>query len=84
MITISLYRIAQEALTNAAKHAGATQVRLELAMRADESHLRRRRWTGTIPSKVRDGPARHARARRSLTGPVSFEAGRNGGAGCAS
>jgi signal transduction histidine kinase len=38
-ISASLYRIVQEALTNAAKHAGATKVSLELAMRTDEIAL---------------------------------------------
>ena len=35
-ISDNLYRIVQEALTNAAKHAGATKVSLELAMLAGE------------------------------------------------
>jgi signal transduction histidine kinase len=36
-ISANLYRIVQEALTNAAKHACATRVRLQLAMRAPAS-----------------------------------------------
>lgn len=36
-ISANLYRIVQEALTNAAKHAGATRVRLQLTMRAPAS-----------------------------------------------
>lgn len=36
-ISANLYRIVQEGLTNAAKHAGATRVRLHLAMRVPAS-----------------------------------------------
>src|SRR5437868_7185768 len=38
-ISANLYRIVQEALTNAAKHAGATKVSLELTMHAGEIAL---------------------------------------------
>jgi signal transduction histidine kinase len=38
-VAASLYRIAQEALTNAAKHADATRVALMLLVRADEIRL---------------------------------------------
>jgi len=38
----NLYRIVQEALTNAAKHAGATQVVLRMAMREAEANAERR------------------------------------------
>jgi len=34
-----LYRICQEALTNVARHSGATEVRIELAQRGDKLHL---------------------------------------------
>lgn len=38
-ISANLYRIVQEALTNAAKHASATRVSLEVTMRAEEIAL---------------------------------------------
>ncbi|MDA9434664.1 sensor histidine kinase [Bradyrhizobium sp. CCBAU 51627] len=80
-ISANLYRIVQEALTNAAKHAGATKVNLELAMHADE-----------IALAVDDDGRSHDPAAKSgmgllgmrervaaLRGRLSFEAGANGG-----
>jgi signal transduction histidine kinase len=80
-ISASLYRIVQEALTNAAKHAGATKVSLELAMRADE-----------IALAIDDDGRSHDPATKSgmgllgmrervaaLRGRLSFEAGPAGG-----
>ncbi|MGC2781745.1 MAG: histidine kinase, partial [Bradyrhizobium sp.] len=89
-IACNLYRIAQEALTNAAKHAGATRVLLQLALQdgagdgaaADEIAL-------TVED---DGPASEAVGKAgmgllgirervaSLGGRMSFAAGADGGA----
>jgi signal transduction histidine kinase len=58
----SLYRIAQEALTNAAKHAGATRVTLALALRPSEIEL-------TVDDDGRSGGAeRSARGGLGLLG----------------
>ncbi|GGI28600.1 sensor histidine kinase [Bradyrhizobium guangdongense] len=80
-ISANIYRIVQEALTNAAKHAGATRVNLELAMHADE-----------IALAIDDDGRSHDPAAKSgmgllgmrervaaLRGRLSFEAGPNGG-----
>ncbi|MFC5320937.1 sensor histidine kinase [Bradyrhizobium oligotrophicum] len=88
MIAINLYRIAQEALTNAAKHAGATRVRLQLAR-----HDRPGDGSAAIALTVEDdGPASETvgtsgmgllgmRERvATLGGKMSFAAGQNGGA----
>ncbi len=89
-VATSLYRIAQEALTNAAKHAGATRVRLQLSLQegldiGDEKK--------TIALSVEDdGPASEAVSKSgmgllgmrervaSLGGNMSFAAEANGGA----
>jgi signal transduction histidine kinase len=88
LIAINLYRIAQEALTNAAKHAGATQVRLQLALQ-DRPGDGNEAIALTVED---DGPASEAvgtsgmgllgmRERvATLGGQMSFAAGRNGGA----
>jgi len=80
-ISANLYRIVQEALTNAAKHADATKVNLELTMHGDE-----------IALAVDDDGRSHDPAAKSgmgllgmrervaaLRGRLSFEAGPNGG-----
>ncbi|MGX4771293.1 histidine kinase [Bradyrhizobium guangdongense] len=80
-ISANIYRIVQEALTNAAKHAGATRVNLELAMHADE-----------IALAIDDDGRSHDPAAKSgmgllgmrervaaLRGRLRFEAGPNGG-----
>lgn len=80
-ISANLYRIVQEALTNAVKHAGATKVNLELTMHADE-----------IALAIEDDGRSHDPATKSgmgllgmrervaaLRGRLSFEAGPNGG-----
>ena len=59
-IEICLYRVAQESLTNVAKHSGATQVQLRLAARPD----------GRLTMQVRDnGRGLHRDGRRS---PLAF------------
>lgn len=81
-ISANLYRIVQEALTNAAKHADATKVDLELTMHADE-----------IALAIDDDGRSHDPAAKSgmgllgmrervaaLRGRLSFEVGPQGGA----
>jgi signal transduction histidine kinase len=80
-ISANLYRIVQEALTNVAKHAGATRVGLDLTMRENE-----------IALAIDDDGRSHDPAAKSgmgllgmrervaaLRGRLSFEAGPNGG-----
>jgi signal transduction histidine kinase len=80
----SLYRIAQEALTNAAKHAGATEVVLRLTMRdameieltvADDGRA------GDHDPPVRSGMGLLGMRERvaTLGGRLSFEAGHKTG-----
>jgi signal transduction histidine kinase len=80
----SLYRIAQEALTNAAKHAGATCVTLALTLREGEVEL-------TVADDGRSGDAEPAGRRGlgllgmrervdSLGGRMRFDGGRGTGA----
>ena len=68
-----VYRIAQEALTNVARHAGATEVRLHLERAdgrviLDRSRQRRRAPTGSLSVLPRD--PRHARTRHAHRSPA--------------
>jgi len=85
-IEICLYRVAQESLTNVAKHSGATQVELQLTARAD----------GLLTMQIRDngrGLQREGRRCplafglkgmtervRALGGSLNIESGPGGGA----
>ncbi len=60
------FRIAQEALTNVARHSGATQVRLTLAIRGEQLHL-------TVEDNGRGMPT-HPEAGRSSLGLVGMRA----------
>ncbi len=89
----NLYRIAQEAITNASKHAEATRVLLELTMRAEHSSvddLTSEQIELTVNDDGRAGdrdPAARSgmgflgmRERvATLGGRLNFEAGRNSG-----
>ena len=60
-VEVALYRVAQEALTNVVKHAGATRARVELSVRADEVRL-----------EVVDNGAGGAHARNGGVGLISM------------
>ncbi|MGJ4948123.1 HAMP domain-containing sensor histidine kinase [Bradyrhizobium sp. HKCCYLS20291] len=88
MIATNLYRIAQEALTNAARHAAATRVRLQLAVQPEPGD------GGEVIALIvdDDGPVREAVGKSgmgllgmrervaSLAGQMSFASGADGGA----
>jgi signal transduction histidine kinase len=71
----------QEALTNAAKHAGATRVSLELAMRADEIALAIDDDGRSNDPVAKSGMGLLGMRERvaALRGQLSFEAAPNGG-----
>ncbi|CCD91652.1 putative two-component sensor histidine kinase [Bradyrhizobium sp. ORS 375] len=86
-VATHIYRIAQEALTNAVKHAGATRVQLQLALGPTPGH-----GASTMTLEVGDdGTANEAGSRSgfgllgmreralSLGGEMSFAAGAQGG-----
>jgi signal transduction histidine kinase len=80
-ISASLYRIVQEALTNAAKHAGATRVSLELTMRKNEIALAIDDDGRSSDPAAKSGMGLLGMRERvaALRGRFSFEAGPNGG-----
>jgi signal transduction histidine kinase len=80
-ISASLYRIVQEALTNAAKHAGATKVSLELAMRTEEIALAIDDDGRSNDPAAKSGMGLLGMRERvaALRGRLSFEAGPSGG-----
>lgn len=80
-ISANLYRIVQEALTNAAKHADATKVNLELTMHADEITLAIDDDGRSTDRAAKSGMGLLGMRERvaALRGRLSFEAGPNGG-----
>lgn len=78
----SLYRIAQEALTNAAKHAGATRVALDLAVREMEVELTVVDDGGAGDQAVKAGMGFLGMRERvaALGGRLTFEVGQSRGA----
>ncbi|MGY4623909.1 histidine kinase [Bradyrhizobium sp. USDA 4486] len=80
-ISANLYRIVQEALTNAAKHAGATKVSLELTMRPDEIALAIDDDGRSADPAGKSGMGLLGMRERvaALRGRLSFEPGPNGG-----
>jgi signal transduction histidine kinase len=62
-IELTIYRIAQEALTNIAKHARATEVKVRLIVRPERLCLRiRDNGRGFDPDKVLDSSQKHREA----------------------
>lgn len=80
-ISANLYRIVQEALTNAAKHAGATRVSLELTRRTEEIALAIDDDGRSADPAGKSGMGLLGMRERvaALRGRLSFEAGPNGG-----
>ncbi len=80
-ISANLYRIVQEALTNAAKHAGATRVNLELTMHAGEIALSIDDDGRSTDPAAKSGMGLLGMRERvaALRGRLSFEAGPHGG-----
>ena len=80
-ISDNLYRIVQEALTNAAKHAGAKQVSLELTMRPGEIVLAIDDDGRSNDPAAKSGMGLLGMRERvgALRGRLSFAAGPNGG-----
>lgn len=80
-ISANLYRIVQEALTNAAKHADATKVNLELTMHEDEIALAIDDDGRSTDPAAKSGMGLLGMRERvaALRGRLSFEAGPNGG-----
>jgi signal transduction histidine kinase len=80
-ISAALYRIVQEALTNAAKHADAKRVSLELAMRTDEIELAIDDDGRSNDPAAKSGMGLLGMRERvaALRGRLSFAAGPNGG-----
>jgi len=80
-ISANLYRIVQEALTNAAKHAGATKVNLELTMHDGEIALAIDDDGRSTDPAAKSGMGLLGMRERvaALRGRLSFEAGPNGG-----
>ena len=80
-ISASLYRIVQEALTNAAKHAGATRVSLELTMHGDAIALAIDDDGRSSDPAAKSGMGLLGMRERvaALRGRLSFESGSAGG-----
>jgi signal transduction histidine kinase len=80
-ISANLYRIVQEALTNAAKHAGATKVSLHLAMAANEITLAIDDDGRPNDAAVKSGMGLLGMRERvaAMRGRLSFTAGPDGG-----
>lgn len=80
-ISANLYRIVQEALTNAAKHASATRVSLEVTMRAEEIALAIDDDGRSADPAGKSGMGLLGMRERvaALRGRLSFEPGPNGG-----
>ncbi|MGY8666299.1 histidine kinase [Bradyrhizobium sp. UFLA05-109] len=80
-ISANLYRIVQEALTNAAKHAGATKVSLHLAMGANEIALAIDDDGRPNDAAVKSGMGLLGMRERvaAMRGRLSFTAGPDGG-----
>ena len=80
-ISANLYRIVQEALTNAAKHADASKVSLELTMRPGEIALAVDDDGRSNDPAAKAGMGLLGMRERvaALRGRLSFEAGPNGG-----
>jgi signal transduction histidine kinase len=80
-ISANLYRIVQEALTNAAKHAGATKVNLELTMHEGEIALAIDDDGRSTDPVAKSGMGLLGMRERvaALRGRLSFEAGPQGG-----
>ena len=80
-ISANLYRIVQEALTNAAKHAGATRVGVHLTMAGEEIALAidDDGRPGDASSKSGMGLLGMRERVAALRGRMSFEVGPNGG-----
>jgi signal transduction histidine kinase len=82
--SVSAYRIVQEALTNVVRHAGASVVRIGLAVRERELAIEVvDNGTGTTPQDIADAPGHGVRGMRERVDALagSFEAvpGTNGG-----
>src|SRR5262249_52006702 len=86
-LSANLYRITQEAITNAAKHAGASRIGLDVAVRGAKA-VRRREIELIVEDdgQSNDRPVKSGmgllgmRERvAALGGSMTFEAGRNSG-----
>ena len=71
-VELAAYRVVQEALTNALKHAGPATARVTVELRAARATARdqRRRPRDIEPTRRRARPHRHARAGRPLRRPA--------------
>jgi signal transduction histidine kinase len=80
-MSANLYRIVQEALTNAAKHAGATKVDLNLTMAANEIALAIDDDGRPNDASGKSGMGLLGMRERvaALRGRMTFEVGQNGG-----
>ena len=81
-VSANLYRIVQESLTNASKHAGATKVSLHLTMADDKIALAIEDDGGPNEAAVKSGMGLLGMRERvaALRGRLSFETGPSGSA----